>query len=54
MLMELELYMGGIRKGNECDENTMYKIIKELKDIFKDILYKDHSDTELTQRTLVL
>ena len=45
MLMELELYMGGIRKGNECDENTMYKIIKELKDIFKDILYKDHRDT---------
>lgn len=54
MLMELEQYKGRIRKGNECDKNTLYGIIKELKDIFKDILYKDHSDTELTQRTLVL
>ena len=39
MLMELEQYKGRIRKGNECDKNTLYGIIKELKDIFKDILY---------------
>jgi hypothetical protein len=35
--------VGGVREGNECDNNTMYGIIKELEDIFKNISNKDRS-----------